>query len=325
MDPKHRAELIYCAWEAALVKAMIDTICRDPRHEIRRPLVIVGNLSYGAIALAAIREKLIEEGHIVWIKRQQSSRAHRNIDYVDANLFSDEEIHLLVDRQPNVIVVDGSYSLDRIKLATMGRDPEAAKYPDSRLCYANYFGVLSSVLTGRGATEVAADLGLIAPLGTVGGGCTGRYEAEHRALRVRLTEMIRGRVSTDFNAYRMVYWYPGRRSLGISENRVLRPLPAALRLQQYDGLSAYAGPTVIFVQSCVEPDAVPPPVQAMADRIPHSPGYFDMKPPIFPHTGPANAPGSIMGTVYERYTIDTYRRIISMKWDFLASISADNP
>ena len=116
------AERAFLAYEAALLKDFIDGSAGEK--------VVVGNDRLGKVAIAPIRWRLESKGIPVVIRRVSSFEADFNPSLFDAELFSDSELKNLIQNQPAVVIVDGSYSLQEEERQRTGERPH---YPAAQL------------------------------------------------------------------------------------------------------------------------------------------------------------------------------------------------
>ena len=128
----------------AALKNKIQSI-QEQARKISREVVVVENLSYGAVALSPITyeasgKKYIHGTNIpVWSTKIGSTESHNDEYVMRGDLFNDEQMHYLLDRQPIVVVVDASTSVG---------DPSRTSphIPDGFKGYRNHFMALNAIL-----------------------------------------------------------------------------------------------------------------------------------------------------------------------------------
>ncbi|MCB4756477.1 MAG: hypothetical protein LHV69_05515 [Elusimicrobia bacterium] len=209
-----------------------------------REVVVVANKSYGRVALDPIRLWLERKGIRVIETKIGSTDAHANpfvIDFDEAPLFTDEELKYFAKQQPYVVVVDGSYSLDAVKMANLNR--QEPRFPDAYQGYRNWFLALNE---GIRRQEAAQDPDQF----QVDGNHLSQLMAQDKP-RV-IAEKARALSVHSQDLYRMRFWTPAfggkPGKLGFSQSRQMRSTVPTY----FDFGKDSSGATVIMVQSAIE-------------------------------------------------------------------------
>jgi hypothetical protein len=127
----HQFEMECAAYEATLLMDYVDQVHQEAKR-LNRPLLVVPNMSYGGLPVAAI-EKQLESRGIEVLKgiKVGSTESHENSEVMVSNLFGDKTAEIVKD-QPIILVVDGTKHL-------VSRDFSGgeARYPDAHRGYLN--------------------------------------------------------------------------------------------------------------------------------------------------------------------------------------------
>ncbi len=229
-----------------------------------RPVIVVENLSYGAVALAPITEQRNGSGKKYIIGTQipvistkiGSTGSHNNEFVLRQDLFTDEQIRNIRDQQPVVIVVDGTTSVS---------DPNRTSphMPDAFKGYRNYFMAYNMAFTGNINPEnFYEDEEFVRGLENNG---------DFKALVAKLKGFIPQSMDK-LQPYQLKFWYPGRKDLYLRVNKQKDMVTPKMR-----SVREVAGPTVIFVQSGMEPESIPETIKNDFIKGGHEPAYFDDK------------------------------------------------
>ncbi|MFC2149675.1 hypothetical protein ACFLQ8_03135 [Candidatus Auribacterota bacterium] len=146
IPPLNLIQLRALVYEAYKILELVN----DMRRKSDRPIVIVANKSYGPYALSPVRDILTNMGVKIIETKMGSTSCHANPYRVSWNsrndgiwnrmLFDEDErgiIEMLVSEKPHVVFVDGSYSLDPVRMQQFRRkDP---KYADAYQGIRNWF------------------------------------------------------------------------------------------------------------------------------------------------------------------------------------------
>ena len=229
-------------YESHLIRKQILAYQQLARKNLNRPVWIVENLSYGAVALAPItverpNGKFIVGTNIPVIGTKiGSTESHHNEYVVREDLFTTAQVRQLLELQPVLLVVDGSSS---IRLA----DDQKSHIPDASKGYRNYFMALNKALGFRIVPEdFAVDQDFV-----------NRIESSQGFIHLvsKLSKIVSEVGFVNRKGYRFKYWWPGNKTLHFRENLVVKgPVPKILSPQEIHG------PTAIFMQSGIEPRAV---------------------------------------------------------------------
>jgi len=258
VTPQQDLEIRGLVYEAALLRQMILNI-QKRAQELGRPVVVVENLSYGAVALSPITEErngqryIIGTNILVISTKVGSTECHDNEIYLRPDLFSKAEKRFIMIEKPIVVVVDGSTSVS---------DPErtSAHIPDGFKGYRNYFVTVDSAL---GITVDSSNFhlneGFLQTLS--------QDRFFKNLIKVLKETSIEPKTK---QPYKLLFWYPGNKELYLRAGKIVDT--PAFKLQD---VSEITGPSLIFVESAMEPEAVPNDIKRDFLRGEHHPAYFD--------------------------------------------------
>jgi len=232
-------------YEASLVYQKILEI-REQAKSLGRPMVVVENLSYGAVALAPITQeqratgrKFIMGTDIPVISTKiGSTESHHNEFVLRGDLFTNDQIKEFMSKEPIVIVVDGSTSVS-------DSNRTSAHIPDGFKGYRNYFMALNLALTGEIKPDnFYEDNDFVQGL---------EGNVNFQALTEKLKQESSAKAE-NWQPYQLKFWYPGNKDLYLRVNKQKVEDRIAPKLEDIDELT---GPSVIFIQSGLENEAVP--------------------------------------------------------------------
>jgi len=239
---------------------------REQAKHLGRPVVVVENLSYGAVALAPITQeqratgrKFIVGTDIPVISTKiGSTESHHNEFVLREDLFTNDQIKDFMTRQPIVIVVDGSTSVSDLNRTS-------AHIPDGFKGYRNYFMALNLALTDEIKSEnFYEDSDFVQGL-------------ESNVNFQALTEKLKQEASEkgeNWQPYQLKFWYPGNKDLYLRVNKQKVEDRIAPKLEDVEEVT---GPTIVFIQSGLENEAVPQEITQDYIKGEHTPVYFDDK------------------------------------------------
>ncbi len=259
---EHEIEVRGLAYEAHLTRERILEL-QAKAESLGRKLIVVENLSYGAVALAPVTvqkkgKKFIVGTDIeVWSTKIGSTESHNNEFVMREDLFTGEQLRTLVSEQPLVVVVDGSTSIN---------DPTrtSAHIPDGHKGYVNEFIAINQALAGRvNPNNFYRDEDFIKEL---------QKQGVFSNTITRIKEVIPRDNTVSFKDYVFGVWYPGSEDylyarVGKQKDRIL-PRIDVQNIQ---------GPAVIFFQSGIRPNDVPESIKKDFIGGSHSPVFFDDK------------------------------------------------
>jgi len=256
VDPAHKVQIRGLVYEAHQVRKKILSL-QNRARELGRPLIVIENLSYGAVATSPITVdrqggKFIVGTDIpVWSTKIGSSESHNNEFVMREDLFSPTQMQFLLTNQPIVVVVDGSTSV---------ADPARTSphIPDGFKGYRNQFMAVNAMLgvTTRPAEFVVDD---------------GFLEAiQKRAEFKRLTSHYKLENPADTQPYSLHFYYPGERALYLRAGKKIDEL--APKLQDDSSLN---GPAVVFIESAMEDEAIPNAIRSGYIGGKHTAAFFD--------------------------------------------------
>ena len=187
----------------------------------------------------------------IWSTKIGSTESHNNEFIMREDLFSPEQVRYLAGRRPFVVVVDASTSIS---------DPQRTSphIPDGFKGYRNYFMALDTAL---GISYRPSDFGVdeqfvntLKETGAYKKVVASNHESSHHG-----------------EGYQWHIYYPGEKTLYLrTGKKVAEP---AMKLKDED----LTGPSVIFVQASIEPEAVPAKIRDEFIKGRHTPAYFDDK------------------------------------------------
>jgi hypothetical protein len=127
----HQFEMECAAYEATMLMDYVDQVHQEAKR-LGRPLLVVPNMSYGGLPVAAI-EKQLEARGIEVLKgiKVGSTESHENSEVMVSNLFGDKTAEIVKD-QPIILVVDGTKHL-----VSRNFSGGEARYPDAHRGYLN--------------------------------------------------------------------------------------------------------------------------------------------------------------------------------------------
>jgi len=265
---EHRLNIRGLVYEAFRMREKILELEARARQQGRK-LVVIGNLSYGGVALSPITEERNGSGSFivgteipVWYTKVGSTESHNNEFVLAQNLFSAEQLRLLAEEHPFVVVVDGSTSV-------ADKNRTSAHIPDGFKGYRNFFMVLNQALYGTcDPAEFEEDEEFLKGLLDTPSAKELMQAIQGMSIRPRAP-----------NAYAFRFWY--ERSADPAEGREeflylrvgkKRDTPA----QKVD-VAGLTGPTCVFMQSAIHPADVDPDIQRDFIGGPHIPAFFDDK------------------------------------------------
>ncbi len=262
IDNNELAELRGVVYEAHRVREKILEIAVQAK-KLGRPLVVIQNLSYGAVALAPITEErkgftcIVGTDIPVWSTKIGSTESHGNEYVMNEDLFTESQIRYLLEYQPFIVLVDGSTSVD---------DPirTAAHIPDGYKGYRNEAILLSDVLSGRsrlsGKLFQCSNEHMSELFGT---SVYNRKLSRYKALLPEARQIA--------PPYSFHFWYPGTTLLYTRLGKHKDTIPPKV------DISSLNGPCVIFIESAMEDTAIPKEIKDKFIRGEHHAAFFDDK------------------------------------------------
>ncbi|MBF0572060.1 MAG: hypothetical protein HQL12_09360, partial [Candidatus Omnitrophica bacterium] len=257
ISERNKLQIRGLAYEAYLV---LNEILRAQAkaRALGKRLIVIENESYGPMALASVTEKRNKKKFIrgsdieVWGARIGSTESSVDAYFMRSDLFTEDQLKVLATQEPMVIVVDGSKSVD---LRILPHIPDAVEG------YRNAFMAINKGLTGVVDPEAFyLDQDFVDGLGE-----TSKFSD--------LVEKIKAHVPQwgihNSQGYKFGYWYPGKKGLYARVGKKTLEVAPKINIQDIQG------PTVIFIQSGVEPEAVPINIKDGFIGGQHIPVYFD--------------------------------------------------
>jgi hypothetical protein len=300
ISSEQRKQVRGLVYEGYLLRQRILEI-QQRAQTLSRPVVVVENLSYGAVATSPITEERNGTKYIIGTDipvistKVGSTECHNDEFYIRPDLFTEAEQRLLLTEKPIVIVVDASTSV-----SAPGRS--SPHIPDGFKGYRNYFIAIDTAL-GRtvNPADFQEDSGFLAGL-----------DADSRfGYLVRVLQVEETHPATD-DPYRLFFWYPGDKPLYLRvAKRKDTPAP------KLESANDITGPSIIFVQAAMEYEAVPEEIRDNFIGGNYEPAYFDDKE-HFKQFILAYEEG--YGLVFSRSFIDLARNYFR---DFMAQYEAE--
>jgi len=266
-DAEHNAELLYLAYEAHRFEDYV--LALKARLPDRRPLWVVENLRYGGIALAPVKDRLITQGIRIVSAKIGSTESHHDPFVFRSDLFSAEDLALMVKEKPIIVVVDASTSVN---------DPSRtlAHYPDAYQGYRN-FGIAFHLMLGELDEQVAKKFGVSTDFIR-----TFTATPAFKEFQVQLKPHLVEKGSTAQATGGLAFWTPSDVALQIREDKKgtgFEKAPHPLIPE------TWSGQDMIFVESAMESEAImkaapsDPAAQYVLDHTPtsysHQAAYFD--------------------------------------------------
>jgi len=245
---------------------------------INRPLIVVGNRSYGLVPLYPItaergrhNERYILGTNIRVIDTKiGSTESHRDELVLNKDLFSESEAQYFIEKQPVVIVVDGSTSVSDLHRTS-------PHIPDAHKGYRNWFMALTKALSGRiDPQDFNQDANFVQTL---------EQDPDFIQLVERLKGLAQGSKVSNPQGYKFGFWFPGKKDLYLRENKQKAVKVVKMMKEEDQNEKAIPvvdaqnikGPTAVFIQSGIETEAIPENIKSGYIKGTHTPVYFDDK------------------------------------------------
>jgi hypothetical protein len=282
LSRKEKAEVRYAAYEAVKLFDFLILLSEKARQQ-GRELLVVKNLSYGAVPVDVMRKELENKGIRVIETNAKSTYAHGHPEVVhgeggrdDPELFSDDVLEYILKERPLIAVVDGSASIDSETLRAKGLiEPH---FPDSYQAFRNYFHAVSR--------DPAPEEFALQVFSSPDGGPMEdmlRGSKGYNDVRLKALNLSKG----DLPSYSLFFWHAGGGKISICSRRQASPVPPDRRLynEEVPGKTLsrkITGPAVVFVLANMEDAFIPGEVRGddegkepQEDPSYHSSGYFD--------------------------------------------------
>ena len=293
VDEQDKIQVRGLAYEAYLIRNKISELNKKAQ-ELGRYVIVVENLSYGAVALAPITEERGAKKYIrgtdieVWSTKIGSSESHGNEFVMRKDLFTQEQLGILTTQEPMVIVVDGSTSVSAF-------DRTSPHIPDGFKGYRNHFMAINRALTGKvNPKDFYQDKEFVSAL------------TETTLFSGVVKEIQNTIKSPERQAYKFGFWYPGQKDLYVRVGKEKTDVAPKVNFQNIQD------PTVIFVQSGIEPEAVPENIKEGFIKGIHVPVYFDDRD-HYKNFQLAYHPGYgfVSSKAYVNYSRDTFEDLLT--------------
>ncbi|MFA6130369.1 MAG: hypothetical protein WC731_05245 [Candidatus Omnitrophota bacterium] len=255
---EHMRNIEGVVYEAVIIRNKLLEIERAGKKQI-----VVANLSYGGVAVTPITEQKNGQAHIVgtqipvWYTKVGSTEAHNNEYVLVYDLFTPEQIKVLIEEKPFVSVVDGSTSV-------ADSDRSSPHIPDAFKGYRNYFIVLNFALSESfNPKDFDVNEEFVKSL-------LATDEAKELIRKIR-SIAVKPRVP---NAYKFGFSYERKADSEKEEFLYLREgkkeAAKATKLN-VDEIIKQQNPFCIFIQSCIHPNDVDKKLMPEEYRA----GYYD--------------------------------------------------
>ena len=252
LSDKDRFEIDCVAHEATLLRDYVLAV-KERADKLGRDVVVVPNLSYGYLPVSPLVEELEEAGidTIIGVKIG-STESHSNREVLNSRLFKGHRTEV-ANKQPVVIVVDGTYNL-----VTTNNRNATARYPDAHQGYLNQVIALNEAMgfTDEDYSHVGKSSDDVSRLRVT--------EEFKRAVDVYSGVIIGDRPR---QPYQFQLWNTAGMELAVRGNREI-----AITVKPYDG--KVEGPAMIFCNVGVLDEQVPEEIKARFEGQ-HKPAYFD--------------------------------------------------
>ena len=258
------------AYEAFLMRNKI-LIMQQRAKTLGKQMIVVANMSYGGVAVAPITEErqgqtfISGENIPVWHTKVGSTESHNNEFVLLPELFSEEQIKVLLAEQPFIAVVDGTTSV-----ASANRS--SPHVPDAYKGYRNYLIVLNQALFDSvNPADFEVD-----------------EEFVHELIRTseaqELLQKIKGiglsiKPRAPNQEYNLKFWYERKKS--ITKEEYLHFRKGKKPTQDYaekitdDQIALLEAPTCVFMQSAIHPEDIDQKIKEDFIGGNPSPAYFD--------------------------------------------------
>jgi len=283
---KEKAEILYAAYESYQLVKYVE----DIKRRTDRPILVVGNLSYGAFVIDPVIERLKGMGVDVIKARIGSTECHMNPYYIKTDLFEEDVIAKIANEQPIVIVVDGTIHIDaRLDEGKRGR------YPDAHTGYRNYLIAIVDFLSNGNAHLHADSLGVsMAFVKKI------RKTLEYDKILEMIKSKRKGDIDENIEQYSMGFWNPSMLPLTIRYKRAEVDLVGSLPDNMVDG------PMMIFANVVVPDEYLPRDLRYSTMGTAHDPAYFDDKAHILKFKFSIDERGIHVGTTIRKHVQDAY-------------------
>ncbi len=255
IQKNHLLQMRGLAFEADLLREKILAL-QGRAKALNLDFVVNANLSAGAVSLTPIVEERDGETFIigtdipVWQTKIGSTESHNDEFVMRPDLFSSTRMQTLTGRQALVVVVDASTSVG-------DSNRTSPHIPDGFKGYRNHTIALNAVLGFRSLpNDFLVDQTFMEQLVK-----TEPFEEVVRKFQHR---------ESGARPYKFYFHYPGQKTLYLRQGK--KKDQSAPKL---DDVSVVQGPAMVFIQSAIEPEAVPKNIQKEFIGGTHSPAYFD--------------------------------------------------
>ena len=257
VDTKHIKEIRGLTWEAGLTYNKLLKI-NARAQELGLPLLVVENLSYGAVALSPItveqngKKQIVGTDIRVMSTKVGSTECFTNEYYLNPYLFRDEELIYILTYNPVVFVGDASISV-------ANKDRTSPHIPQAFKGYRNYFIAIEFARKGTvNPEDFGVDEGFIEGL-------------QKTKDFITLANKIKSLDIKSPNNYSLSFWYPGNKPLYLRGGKKKDVIAAKLQ-----SMNEINGSKLIFGQLAIEPEALTPEgIKFIGGR--HSSAFFDDK------------------------------------------------
>ncbi|EKD25950.1 MAG: heat repeat-containing PBS lyase [uncultured bacterium] len=253
LDEKHKAELVYAGYEASLLGKFIEEV-KAKAESYGREVWLIPNLSYGRFASIFIDGNLRMDDIEIILAKVGSSDTHENPFYINPTFIKGQVLERMVKEKPVIVVVDGSFHLER--------------YPDAHQGYLNLAIALNDVISNGDIEQYAEKVGRSADfIREI------KEKNDFKAICKIIKKSYEKISKKDKALFNFHFWNPRGKELSIRSSWQTRrgsvghPKPVSIE--------NINGPAFIFVNSVLTDKEIPQYVKDKAKGISHNPAYYD--------------------------------------------------
>ena len=278
LSEKNKAEIKYSAYEAVKLREFLLKLKKEADKQAR-PMIVVKNRNFGKLALFLLEEELRAKGVKVIESAAVdfSDKVYQGVfpvgkEAADTFLFEEDDLTFIIKKEPFVVIVDGSSSIDQKR-----NSGDAPHFSDSFQVYRNYFYTISQDPKDDkfGMEELWDRRGKLLTE-------TIKESDAYSFLRKKAEGIKRNRAN-----YELFFWHPGREELSINNNIVSGEVPQERQLYNIYNpdkpfLDKITGPSLIFINANMSDESLPEDIKIKSnlfldkrESIYHNSGYFN--------------------------------------------------
>lgn len=253
LSEQDQFEIDCVAHEATLLRDYIMAV-KERADKLGRKVMVVPNISYGYLPVSPLVDELDKTGidTIIGVKIG-STESHSNREVINSRLFKRHRT-TIANKQPVIIVVDGTYNL-----VTTNNRNATARYPDAHQGYLNQVIALNEAMgfTDEDYSHVGKSSEDVERL---------RESEEFRRAVDVYKHVLKGKKLE--SPYQFQLWNTAGMELAVRGNRQI-----ATTVRSYEG--NIEGPAMIFCNAGVLDEQVPEEIKVKYKEQKHKPAYFD--------------------------------------------------